>query len=230
MSTFPGSETPADSRCSGPDYERDPGCIERRSFEIIRQSVDLSAYDDDEQQVVMRMIHTSGDTKIHQHLQMSHTAVAAGVRAVTAGQPIFCDVEMLRSALSSRYLPGEKICMVGDPGVRSAAAELNHTRSMVAVDFWGERIAGSVVAIGNAPTALFRLLERVQANGEGEPPALIVGIPVGFVGAAESKAHLAEVAGANNIPYLTLAGRVGGSALTASVLNALGRIASGVRY
>ena len=199
------------------DYVRDGDEIYRRSFAIIRAEADLSRFDPAEERVAVRIVHACGMPDVTRDLLFAPGAAAAGIAALARGAPIFCDAQMVAYGVTRARLPAgnEVICSLSDPRTAALAAELGTTRSAAAVDFWGERLAGSVVAIGNAPTTLFRLLERL---GAGAPrPACIIGMPVGFVGAAESKAALA----AGGWPSLVVRGRRGGSAMAAAAVNAL---------
>lgn len=211
------------------DYIRDPVEIERRSFVRIRELTDLSGFDPQQQQVAMRLVHTCGDPSIVDDLFFSTGAVDAGIEAVRRDAAVLCDVEMVRHGLNGRYLQGDIHCFLNAEGVAEQARACEETRSMAALSWWPDYLPGSIVAIGNAPTALFRLLEML---GEGVPqPALIVAMPVGFIGAKESKETLLDHApGKLQIPCITLRGRRGGSALTAAALNALARLARGIRF
>lgn len=205
----------------GFDYIRDGQAIYRRSFAIIREEADLSRFSAEEADVAVRMIHAAGLVEAARHFVFSQGFVAAARSALEAGAPILCDAEMVAHGVTRARLPADNavICTLRDPAVPGLAASLGTTRSAAALELWREHIAGAVVAIGNAPTALFHLLERLD---EGWPkPAAILGIPVGFVGAAESKAALA--ADSRGVPFLIVSGRLGGSAMTAAALNALAR-------
>jgi precorrin-8X/cobalt-precorrin-8 methylmutase len=202
-------------------YLRDGAAIYERSFAIIRAEADLARFSHDEADVVVRMIHACGQVEAAQHIAFSPGLVAAARTALTAGAPVLCDAEMLAHGITRARLPAdnEVICTLRDPRVPALATKLCTTRSAAALDLWRDRLAGSVVAIGNAPTALFRLLELIAA---GAPrPAAILGIPVGFVGAAESKEALAG--DPHGVPWLIVRGRMGGSAMTAAAVNALAR-------
>jgi len=202
-------------------YERDGAAIYARSFAIIRQEADLSAFSEAEADVAVRMIHACGLVEAEAYIRFSPDCVVAGVEALAAGAPILCDAQMVARGITRARLPAENevICTLQDPEVTALAARLGTTRSAAAMDLWGERMAGAVIAIGNAPTALFHLLERIEA---GAPrPAVILGMPVGFVGAAESKDALA--ASKLGIPWAVVRGRMGGSAMTAAAINALAR-------
>jgi len=182
------------------DYIRDPAEIYRRSFAV-------------------RLIHACGMVDLAGDIAFSEGAFEAGAAALAGGAPILCDAEMVRHGIIRRLLPAENevICLLTDERVRPKAAETGNTRSAAQVDLWDERLAGAVVAIGNAPTALFRLLERLDA---GAPkPAVILGLPVGFVGAAESKEAL--IADPRGVPFIAVRGRRGGSAMASAAVNAL---------
>ena len=202
-------------------YLRDGTAIYERSFAIIRAEADMSGFSADEADIVVRMIHACGAVEAAQHIVFGRKLVAAARSALAAGAPIFCDSEMLahgitRARLSAR---NDVICTLNDPRVPDLATKFATTRSAAALELWRERLAGAVVAIGNAPTALFRLLELLDAGVA--KPAAILGIPVGFVGAAESKDALA--ADPRGVPFLIVRGRIGGSAMTAAAVNALAR-------
>ncbi|MGE7154567.1 precorrin-8X methylmutase [Methylorubrum rhodesianum] len=200
------------------DYIRDGGAIYARSFAMIRAESDLARWSGAAERVVVRMIHACGMTDLPRDVEMSDTFAAAGEAALKAGAPILCDVRMVADGVTRARLPArnEVICTLGDPRVPALAAEMGTTRSAAAMELWRERLPGSVVAVGNAPTALFRLLELLD---EGvAPPAAVIGIPVGFVGAAESKEALARD---GRVPFVVVHGRRGGSAMTAAAVNAL---------
>ena len=202
-------------------YLHDGAAIYRRSFAIIRAEADLSRFSDEEADVAVRMIHACGQVDVAQHIVFGGDLVAAARRALAAGAPILCDAEMVAHGISRARLPAtnEVICTLNDPRTATLAENNGTTRSAAALDLWLPRLAGALVAIGNAPTALFRLLELLDA---GAPkPAAVLGIPVGFVGAAESKAALAE--NPHGVPFLIVRGRIGGSAMTAAAVNALAR-------
>jgi precorrin-8X/cobalt-precorrin-8 methylmutase len=199
------------------DYVRDGAEIYRRSFAAIRAEADLTRFPADVARVVVRMIHSCGMTDLPADVGYSGGVVKAARAALLGGAPVLCDAQMVASGITRRRLPAgnEIVCTLGDPAVPSLAESLGTTRSAAALDLWGSRLAGAVVAIGNAPTALFRLLELVDA-GAGRPAA-VLGIPVGFVGAAESKAALAQ----SGLEYLAVHGRRGGSAMTVAAVNAI---------
>ncbi|MFK3983499.1 precorrin-8X methylmutase [Micromonospora sp. NPDC050397] len=201
------------------DYVRDGAEIYRRSFATIRAEADLTGLPADVATVVVRMIHACGMVDLPADIGYSPDVVSAARAALRGGAPILCDAEMVASGVTRSRLPAdnEVICTLRDPSVPDLAAALGTTRSAAALDLWGDRLDGAVVAIGNAPTALFRLLEMIDA-GAGRPAA-VLGIPVGFIGAAESKQALAEQTA--GLQYLVVHGRRGGSAMTAAAINAI---------
>jgi precorrin-8X/cobalt-precorrin-8 methylmutase len=202
-------------------YLRDGTAIYERSFAIIRAEADLSRFSADEADVAVRMIHACGQVEIAQHIVFGGDVVASARRALAAGAPIFCDAEMVAHGITRARLAAcnDVICTLNDPRTPGLAERNGTTRSAAALDLWIDRLDGAVVAIGNAPTALFRLLDLIDA---GAPkPAAILGIPVGFVGAAESKAALA--ADSRGVHFIIVRGRIGGSAITAAAVNALAR-------
>lgn len=201
------------------DYIRDGNQIYRNSFAMIRSEANLALLPADLETVAVRLIHACGMTDIINDLAYSVDAVAAGRAALAAGAPILCDSRMVAEGVTRKRLPADNavICTLNDSQVPALAEKIGNTRSAAALELWRSHLAGAVVAIGNAPTALFYLLEMLD---QGAPkPALILGFPVGFVGAAESKAALAE--NSRGIPFLSLLGRRGGSAMAAAALNAL---------
>jgi precorrin-8X/cobalt-precorrin-8 methylmutase len=205
----------------GHEYLRDGAEIYRRSFAIIRAEADLTGFSADEAEVAVRMIHACGNPEAARSIEFGHGLVAAARGALAAGATILCDSEMVAHGITRARLPADNavVCTLHDPRVSALAAQRGTTRSAAALELWTDRLAGSVVAIGNAPTALFHLLEMLA---RGAPrPAAIVGIPVGFVGAAESKDALA--ADPSGVPFLVVRGRIGGSAMTAAAINALAR-------
>ena len=202
-------------------YLRDGDAIYRRSFAIIRSEADLSRFSAEEAEVAVRMIHACGVVEVSRQIEFGNGLVTAARAALAQGALILCDAEMVAQGVTRARLPAgnDVICTLRDPRVPALAARLRTTRSAAALDLWGERLAGAVVAIGNAPTALFRLMELIDV---GAPrPAAILGIPVGFVGAAEAKDALA--ADPRDLPFLIVRGRMGGSAMAAAALNALAR-------
>ena len=220
MTAVPSAGSAASGgQASAAGYERDAARIYRESFAIIRAEADLSAVPPDLEPAVVRMIHACGMTDLPAHLAWSPGAGAGVRRALEAGAPVLCDSSMVAAGITRSRLPAANpvVCTLADPRVPEMAARLATTRSAAAVDLWRERLDGAVVAIGNAPTALLRLLELLDA---GAPrPAGIIGIPVGFVGAAQSKEAL--IAHPGGVPYVTVRGRRGGSALAAAAVNAL---------
>lgn len=203
------------------DYIRDGTAIYERSFAIIRAEADLSGFTPEEADVAIRMIHACGQVEAARHFVFSPDFAAAARAALSAGAPILCDAEMVAHGVTRARLPAgnEVICALRDTRTAELAQTIGNTRSAAAIDLWGDRLAGAVVAIGNAPTALFYLLEKMR---DGAPkPAAIIGMPVGFVGAAESKDALAE--NSYGVPFAIVRGRLGGSAMTAAALNALAR-------
>ncbi|MDH1008170.1 precorrin-8X methylmutase [Pseudomonas nicosulfuronedens] len=201
------------------DYIRDGQAIYRQSFATIRAEADLSAVPADLEKLAVRVIHACGMVDVVQDLRFSAGAGAIGRAALAAGAPILCDARMIAEGITRARLPAHNgvICTLNDPDVPELARELGNTRSAVALEHWREHLEGSVVVIGNAPTALFYLLEMLDA---GAPkPALILGFPVGFVGAMESKDALA--ADSRGVPYVIVRGRRGGSAMAAAAVNAL---------
>jgi precorrin-8X/cobalt-precorrin-8 methylmutase len=204
-----------------PAYLRDGAAIYERSFAIIRAETDLSRFSAAEAEIVVRMIHSCGVVEAAPHIVFGGDLVPAARGALSAGAPIFCDSEMVAHGITRTRLPAGNavICTLNDPRVPTLVEKLGNTRSAAALDLWLDRLAGAVVAIGNAPTALFRLLDLLDA---GAPrPAAILGIPVGFVGAAEAKQALAG--NPRGVPFLIVRGRMGGSAMTAAAVNALAR-------
>ncbi|MEV7277001.1 precorrin-8X methylmutase [Streptomyces sp. NPDC093111] len=201
------------------EYEKDGAEIYRRSFATIRTEADLAGLPADVATVAVRMIHACGMTDLVRDIAHSPGVVASARAALRAGAPILCDAQMVASGVTRKRLPAgnDVVCTLSDPSVPALAAELGTTRSAAAMELWRDRLEGSVVAIGNAPTALFHLLEMI-AKGAGRPAA-VLGIPVGFIGAAESKDALA--ANELGLEYLVVRGRRGGSAMTAAALNAL---------
>ena len=200
-------------------YEKDGARIYRRSFAIIRREADLRRFSPIEERVAVRVIHACGMVETASDLDFSPGAAEAAQGALTVGSPIFCDARMVAEGITRSRLPAdnEVICTLADPATPALAQRLGTTRTAAAIDLWLPRLGGALVAIGNAPTALFRLLELI---GAGAPrPAAIIGMPVGFVGAAESKEALIE----SDLPAVVVRGRKGGSAMAAAAVNALAR-------
>ncbi len=200
-------------------YVKDPAEIYRLSFEIIRREAAIGRLPADIASLALRLIHACGMPDIVDSLAFSKDVVTSGRDALAKGAPVLCDTAMTAAGVIRRHLPVNNDVIAGtdNTDVAERAREIVNTRSAAAVDLWAERLDGSVVAIGNAPTALYRLIERIDLDGFR--PAAILAFPVGFVGAAESKELLA--AGHLGIPYLTLRGRRGGSAMAAAAINAL---------
>ena len=200
------------------DYVHDGAEIYRRSFAMIRRESDLVRFEKEEERVAVRIIHSCGMVELAPDILFSPDAAKIGIEALKAGAPILCDAKMVSQGITRARLPTENavICTLDDPSVPALAEKLGTTRTAAAMELWRPYLAGAVVAIGNAPTALFRLLEMLD---EGAPrPALIVGIPVGFVGAVESKdALMAD----GRVPAIIVRGRRGGSAMTVAAINAL---------
>ena len=199
------------------EYEKDGAEIYRQSFATIRAEADLDGLTEDVARVAVRMIHACGQVDLVQDNGFSPDVVARARDALDAGAPLLCDAQMVASGVTRRRLPKDNdvVCMLNDPRTPVLAAELGTTRTAAALELWRDRLDGAVVAIGNAPTALFHLLEMVAA---GAPrPAAVLGIPVGVIGAAESKEALA----ASDLDFLVVRGRRGGSAMTAAAVNAI---------
>jgi precorrin-8X/cobalt-precorrin-8 methylmutase len=199
-------------------YIRDGAAIYERSFAIIRAEADLARFSAQEERVAVRIIHASGMVEIARDIVFSPRAVTLARDALNRGAPILCDSKMVANGVTRVRLPAHNdvICTLDDPRVPDIARDIANTRTAAAMDLWSERLGGALVAIGNAPTALFRLLELLDA---GAPmPAAVIGMPVGFVGAAESKEALIAD---GRVPFVTVRGRKGGSAMTAAAINAL---------
>lgn len=210
------------------EYEKDPRTIERSSFRIIRELVDLTGLSEPQQQVVMRIVHSLGLPALAQQIRFSSQACEQGMAALKNQCPILCDVEMVKQGVTKRMVEREPLCFLNHPDTVTLAQQSGDTRSMAALSLWRDHLAGSVVIIGNAPTALFRLLE-ILADG-ADKPALVIGMPVGFVGAAESKQALWDHHQTLGIECITLLGREGGSAVSAATCNALLRCLRGELY
>lgn len=206
------------------DYIHDPQEIYRRSFAIVEQEAALDKLPGDMHSLAIRIIHACGMVDVVEDLLWSKGAMVAGAKALENGCTILTDVEMVRAGIISRYLPEqvEIVCTLNDPKTPALAKEIGNTRSAAGVDLWGDRLAGAIVVIGNAPTALYRLLENLDKGAA--KPALILGFPVGFVGAEESKDELA--ARPRDCEFITLRGRRGGSAIASAAVNGL---ANGIR-
>ena len=201
------------------DYEKDGAAIYAESFRTIRAEADLARFDADEEQVAVRMIHAAGMVGLEQYVRFSPGFVTVARAALEAGAPIFCDTRMVSEGVTRKRLPAENevFCTLNDPAVPGLAAEMGNTRSAAALELWRPRLAGALVAIGNAPTALFHLLNMLE-DADCPRPAAIIGCPVGFVGAAESKAALWAD---QPVPCCIVEGRLGGSAITVAAINAI---------
>ena len=196
---------------------RDPAEIYRRSFATIRTEANLSRFPDDVAGVVVRLIHTCGQVDLAEHIAYSDGVVARARTALASGAPVLCDSSMVAAGVTRLTAGNDVVSLVAEPGAAELAAELHTTRSAAAVDLWADRMGDAVLAIGNAPTALFRLLELV--DGGAPAPAAVLGGPVGFVGSAQSKQELIDRP--RGISYLVVTGRRGGSALAAAAVNAI---------
>ncbi|MHC8507793.1 MAG: precorrin-8X methylmutase [Rhodospirillales bacterium] len=201
-------------------YERDPGEIYRLSFAHARAETDLSGFDERLHGLVLRLVHTCGLPDIIRNIAADAAVVESARAALASGAPVLADSEMTAAGVTRAFLPKDNkiICTLNDPRVPALAARMKTTRSAAAVDLWEPHLGGAVIAVGNAPTALFRLLELLDAGAAR--PAAVFGFPVGFVGAAESKEDLIETAGRLGVPYAALRGRFGGSAPAAAAVNA----------
>lgn len=202
---------------NGYAYIRDGAAIYEKSFAMIRDEADLARFATAEERVAVRIIHACGMVELAADIVFTPGAVEAAVAALARGAPVFCDARMVADGVTRSRLPAvnDVICKLYDPRVPALAQTMGTTRSAAAMELWRDRLGGAVVAIGNAPTALFRLLELIDAGAP--PPAAVVGMPVGFVGAAESKEALL----AHGVPALVVRGRKGGSAMAAAAVNAL---------
>lgn len=200
-------------------YEKDGAAIYKESFATIRAEADLDRFEPDAEQVVVRMIHAAGLVGLERDVKVSANMVGNARDALNAGAPIFCDAFMVSEGVTRKRLPADNdvICTLRDPRVPGMAAELGTTRSAAALELWRDRLEGALVAIGNAPTALFHLLEMLE-DPTCPRPAAIIGCPVGFVGARESKDALWD---AQPVPSLIVEGRLGGSAITVAAINAI---------
>lgn len=201
------------------EYQTDGAAIYAQSFATIRAEADLARFDPDEEQVAVRMIHAAGMVGLEEHIRFSPGFVSAARNALNAGKPILCDARMVSEGVTRPRLPADNavICTLHDEGVREKAAEMGNTRSAAALELWRPHLDGALVAIGNAPTALFHLLNMLE-DPDCPRPAAIIGCPVGFVGAVESKDALWE---AQPVPSVIVKGRLGGSAITVAAINAI---------
>lgn len=201
------------------DYIRDAAEIYRQSFAAIRAEADLARFPDDVARVVVRLIHTCGQVDVTDHVAYTDDVVSRAGAALRAGAPVLCDSSMVAAGITTARLPADNrvVSLVADPRAAELATRLQTTRSAAGVELWADRLAGAVLAIGNAPTALFRLLELID-EGAG-PPAAVLGGPVGFVGSAQSKRELIDRP--RGMSYLVVRGRRGGSAMAAAAVNAI---------
>lgn len=210
------------------DYIKDPVAIEAKSFEMIKAVTDLNGFDEQQQQIVMRLVHTCGNPEIAQQVRISAGAVAAGAFALKTETTVLCDVEMVKQGLTKRFLVQPPLCFLNDEKTFAIAKQSGETRTLSALQLWQPYLQGSIAVIGNAPTALFGLMEMIEA---GCPkPSLIIGIPVGFVGAPESKDYLWRQHQDLGVECITIQERTGGSALAAGAFNTLIRLKHGLRF
>lgn len=210
------------------DYEINPKAIEQESFRQIRALTALDGLSREQQQVVMRVVHSVGMPEVATQVRFSERACEQGLKALADGKPILCDAEMVKQGITKRMISTPPLCYLNHEAVPALAKELGETRSMAALQLWRDQLKDSVVVIGNAPTALFRLLEMIEQGAD--KPALIIGMPVGFVGAAESKQALWNCHLDLGIECITLLGRQGGSAVSSATCNALLRCNLGEWY
>jgi len=207
-------------------YEKDPLNIERQSFQQIRALTDLNRFTPEQAQIAMRLVHTCGDPDVASAAYFSPHAITAGCEAISRQQAILCDVNMVKHGLTQRLLTTTPYCFLNDHDIPELAKQRGETRTMTALTKWPAYLSGSIVLIGNAPTALFRLLEMIDQGAA--KPALVIGIPVGFIGASEAKAAMIQHHTALGFECITVEGRQGGSALTAGTFNALLRLHQGL--
>ena len=210
------------------DYIKDPQKIEEKSFSLIRAATDMTGFDEMQQQLVMRLVHTCGNPDIVDQVRISSGAIDAGIEALKNDANLLCDVEMVKQGLTRRYLNKEPMCFLNHDKTLELAGASGETRSMSALELWRPYLYNSIVIIGNAPTALFRLLEMLESGDD--KPALVIGMPVGFVGAPEAKDYLWNHRAELGLECITLQGRVGGSALAAGAFNTLMRLKNGLRF
>jgi precorrin-8X/cobalt-precorrin-8 methylmutase len=209
-------------------FNKDPYAIEQESFRQIRTLTDLSGYDQQQQQVVMRIVHSLGIPSLASQVRFSAQACVNGMQALANNCDILCDVEMVKQGITKRMISKQPLCFLNTDATAKYAKANLETRSMAALNSWEDKLVDSIVIIGNAPTALFRLLEMLEAGCD--KPSLIIGMPVGFVGAAESKQALWEAHQKLGIECITLLGREGGSAVSSASCNALLRCNNGEYY
>lgn len=209
-------------------YETNPKCIEQDSFKQIRTLTSLDGLSREQQQVVMRIVHSVGLPDVAKQVRFSANACESGLSAIASSAAILCDVEMVKQGITKRMIKQPPLCYLNDERTMTLAKKTAETRSMAALELWRDHLGGSIVVIGNAPTALFRLLEMLKAGCD--KPALIIGMPVGFVGAAESKDALWNGHQALGVECITLLGKQGGSAVSSATCNALLRCHQGEYY
>ncbi|MGB1360678.1 MAG: precorrin-8X methylmutase [Alphaproteobacteria bacterium] len=202
------------------DYIKKPDDIYKASFDAINNEADFSNISDDIKPIALRMIHATANPKLVSDIKYSTNAVNSGFNALNNGGAILCDCEMVAGGITQKLLPqnNEVICTLNNPQTAKIAKQLGTTRSAAAVELWRDKLAGSIVVIGNAPTTLFHLLERILNDG-WDKPALIIGLPIGYIGAVESKQALVDYG--NELEYITLISKLGGSSMAASVVNAI---------
>ncbi len=210
------------------DYIKDPQKIEEKSFEMIREATDLSGFSNIQQQVIMRLVHTCGNPEVAQQVRISNNAINAGIDALNQNHAILCDVEMVKQGLTKRFLTQQPQCFLNHEDTPIIASASGETRTMSALELWTPYLENSIVIIGNAPTALFRLMEMLEAGAV--KPSLVIGMPVGFVGAPESKDYLWNHHQNLGVECITLKGRVGGSALAAGAFNTLVRLKNELQF
>jgi len=210
------------------NYITHPGLIEVESFTKIRELTDLSGFNEYEEQMVMRVVHSMGMPEVAKDLRFSDGCWKQALYAIKNKNNILCDTEMVKQGVTKHMIKTPPLCFINDPEVADKAKENEETRSMAALELWKGKLSGSAVLIGNAPTALFRLLEMIEAGGE--KPAIIIALPVGFIGAEESKQALWDTHKELGVECVTLLGRLGGSAATSAVFNALLRYYHGILY
>ncbi|AMK25400.1 MULTISPECIES: precorrin-8X methylmutase [unclassified Sphingobium] len=200
-------------------YETDGAAIYRQSFRTIRAEADLARFSTEEERIAVRMIHAAGLVGLASHIRFSSTFARTAIAALEAGAPILCDARMVSEGVTTRRLPAQNpiLCTLNDPQVPTLAAQMSNTRSAAALELWRPHLGGALVAIGNAPTALFHLLNMLE-DPACPRPAAIIGCPVGFVGAAESKEALWQ---SQPVPCCIVEGRLGGSAITVAAINAI---------
>ncbi len=204
------------------DYLKNPAEIEAQSLRLVRAATDFSGFDELQQQIVMRLVHTCGNPEIAQQVRISSAAIDSGINALNRNCHVLCDVEMVKQGLTRRGLTRDPLCFLNDHKTVACAASSGETRTMSALALWKPYLENSIAIIGNAPTALFRLMEMLESGSA--KPALVIGMPVGFVGSPESKNYLWNHYRELGIECITLQGRVGGSALAVGAFNTLVRL------